>query len=145
MKIRVSAVMSAALSHLYRYTASSLGVVFGRGISNSGTIVGGTCPTGFGYVGGYSCGSSQHTNDIGATAAAIIGGKLYQLSSVADLSSCAFDLSAANGDYQAMAVSESGAILVEGFESTTGYETSCLLTPTTPLSDGTPQFTVSPL
>jgi uncharacterized membrane protein len=123
------------------FTASALGTLFGRGINRAGTIVGGICPAGQSYVGYFECGTVSSLGG-NPTAAALIGGKLYTLADLTNLADCGIIGSSS----QALAVSEDGSILLEGF-ATGSYtvQTTCELTPTDPLADGTPQFVATPL
>jgi hypothetical protein len=80
---------------------------------------------------------------------ATIAGQQYQLSSLADLTPCGFDLADATNPEDgtiAVAVSESGSILIEGSRPVTGIqpEASCLLTPAAPVN-GVPHFIAAPL
>lgn len=108
----------------------------GKGINSSGTIVGAVCPPGQPFDGYSECGFMPTD-----TAAAIIDHQFYpSLSSlVVSFASCGFK----DSHSQALAVSEDGSILVEGSDGA-GLPV-CLLTPTTPLANGTPQFEATPL
>jgi hypothetical protein len=109
------------------------------GINSSGTIVGWVCPSGTTPTGQAGCQVSG-----APSAVATIAGQQYQLSSLADLTPCGFELANANGTI-AVAVSETGSILIEGNRpGPLSPEASCLLTPAAPVN-GAPQFIAAPL
>ena len=119
------------------------------GINSAGTLVGGTCPAGFAFGGNEGPCFNLSTNGTNAfsasTAMAVIGGQPYVLQSLADFPACGFDPTQST---VAVAVSETGSILVEGGLPTQSYNDerriSCLLTPAAPIN-GVPQFDALPL
>jgi hypothetical protein len=121
------------------------GQLYASGI-NSSAIVGATCPSGsvWGDLG--TCvlfqGNPPFETLLASTAAISIKGAVQPLSSLADLSPCGFTSNPQGGTW-ANAISESGAIVVEG-QHVEGYtELSCLLTPTG--STGANSYVATPL
>jgi hypothetical protein len=121
---------------------STVGRLVARGINNAGTIVGWVCPSGTIPTGQSGCQINGSPS-----AVATISGQQYQLSSLADLSPCGFVVANGYGTI-AVAVSESGSILLEGYgpasPGSMAPEISCLLTPAAPVN-GVPHFVATPL
>ena len=119
---------------------------YAAGINSSGTIVGATCPSGsvWGDLG--TCVQFQGNPPIetllASTAAISIKGGVQPLSSLAGLSPCGFTSNPQGGTW-ANAISESGAIVIEGQHVEGFTELSCLLTPTG--STGANSYVATPL
>jgi hypothetical protein len=109
--------------------------------------VGAVCPSGYVFdteLGG--CNNTGNTGpaSVGSSAVATIAGHQYELSSLANLAPCGF--APATAITIAVAVSESGSILVTGQQPSTYGDASvtCLLTPAASVN-GVPQFDALPL
>jgi hypothetical protein len=149
-EFRISCLLTptASVNGTPQYRASPQTMV-SVGLNSAGTVVGATCPSGF-ALGGieepcFNLAPIGTPSFEPSTAVAVIGGNQYTLSSIANLTACGFDSTQST---IAMAVSESGAILVEGGKQSNGvndeFRISCLLTPTAPVN-GVPAFVVAPL